>query len=81
MAVLAKHQSSSTENGHVHLKVAQFNHSHTVADIRRFIAASRPGVNSEYRLMTAFPSVALKDEAASLEGAGLLNAVVIQNLT
>ena len=72
---------SLTENGHICLKVVQFNCNHTVADIRRFIAASRPELTSEYSLMTAFPSVALKDNTASLEGAGLLNAVVIQKLT
>lgn len=63
------------------MKVAQFNHSQTVGDVRRFIAASRPDMSTNYSLMTAFPSAALKDESVTLEAAGLLNAVVIQKLS
>ena len=44
------------------LQVAQFNHEHTVSDIRRFIAASRPDMGSNYSLMTAFPSAELSNE-------------------
>mmetsp|Transcript_11446 Transcript_11446/g.32497 ORF Transcript_11446/g.32497 Transcript_11446/m.32497 type:complete len:158 (+) Transcript_11446:658-1131(+) len=57
--------------------VAQFNLSHTVGDIRRFIRASRPDVVGAFRLMTAFPSHELADNSQTIEAAGLKNAVVI----
>ncbi|GMH43946.1 hypothetical protein BSKO_11880 [Bryopsis sp. KO-2023] len=60
--------------------VAQFNHNHTVLDIRRFIAAARPEMGVTYSLLTAFPSANLTDDSATIEGAGLLNAVIIQKL-
>lgn len=60
--------------------MAQFNHEHTVADIRRFIAASRPDMGSNYGLMTAFPSAKIEDDETTLSKAGLLNAVVIQKM-
>lgn len=59
-------------------QVARFNQGHTIADIRRFISASRPDLDTSYTFMTAFPSAELKDESAKLVDAGLLNAVVIQ---
>jgi UBX domain-containing protein 1 len=58
--------------------VARMNHSHTVADIRRFIRASRPDMSTAYQLMTGFPPAAIADESQSLEAAGLLNAVINQ---
>eukprot|EP00775_Hariotina_reticulata_P013724 gene13724-13846_t len=58
--------------------VARMNHSHTVADIRRFIRASRPDMTASYQLMTGFPPAAIADEAQTLEAAGLLNAVISQ---
>ena len=61
-------------------QVAQFNHSHTVADIRRFIAASRPDLPAAYNLMTAFPSAQLTDDSKTISDAGLLNAVIIQKM-
>lgn len=63
-----------------HLQVARFNTSHTVADIRRFICAARPDMPTTYRLVTAFPPAQLDDNAATIAGAGLANAVVIQKL-
>jgi UBX domain-containing protein 1 len=58
--------------------VARFNHTHTLADVRRFVRASRPDMAAPYTLGTAFPPAPLTDEAATLEAAGLLNAVLIQ---
>jgi len=60
--------------------VAQFNHNHTIADIRRFIAASQPDMTAQYGLMTAFPSVHLTEDSKIIVEAGLLNAVIIQKL-
>lgn len=58
--------------------VVEFNLSHTVGDIRRFIRASRPDLPTAYRLLTAFPSAQLEEDAATIADAGLANSVVIQ---
>eukprot|EP00882_Tetradesmus_deserticola_P021094 GHRQ01022824.1.p3 GENE.GHRQ01022824.1~~GHRQ01022824.1.p3 ORF type:complete len:184 (-),score=37.49 GHRQ01022824.1:550-1101(-) len=58
--------------------VARMNHTHTVADIRRFIRASRPDMAGGYTLATGFPPAPISDESQSLEEAGLLNAVINQ---
>jgi UBX domain-containing protein 1 len=60
--------------------VAEFNLAHTVGDVRRFIAAARPGGPAAYRLATAFPPAALEDDSATLQAVGLANAVVVQKL-
>ncbi|KAL3850901.1 hypothetical protein ACJIZ3_012783 [Penstemon smallii] len=61
--------------------VAHFNHHHTIADIRSFIDASRPGGSRSYQLQTVgFPPKVLTDQAQTIEQAGLLNSVVIQKL-
>ncbi len=56
--------------------VARMNASHTVADVRRFIRASRPDLAGPYSLCSGFPPSPITDETATLEGAGLLNAVM-----
>ncbi|KAJ3044200.1 hypothetical protein HDV00_002878 [Rhizophlyctis rosea] len=62
--------------------VAKFNHTHTVADLRQFINASRPGEASRaYILQTTFPVKELSDNNATIKDAGLLNAVVVQRYT
>jgi UBX domain-containing protein 1 len=58
--------------------VARFNHTHTIADVRRFIRASRPDMTAPYTLGTAFPPAPIADEGKTLQEAGLLNAVIIQ---
>eukprot|EP00271_Cylindrocystis_brebissonii_P016126 TRINITY_DN39349_c0_g1_i1.p1 TRINITY_DN39349_c0_g1~~TRINITY_DN39349_c0_g1_i1.p1 ORF type:complete len:458 (-),score=99.21 TRINITY_DN39349_c0_g1_i1:388-1761(-) len=62
--------------------VARFNHTHTVADIRAFIDAARPSggaTPAPYSLqLMGFPPKPLTDLTATLEGAGLLNSVVVQ---
>jgi UBX domain-containing protein 1 len=60
--------------------VARFNLTHTVGDVRRFIRASRPDMPQSYNLITAFPQAQLKDDSATIGGAGLANAVIIQKL-
>ncbi|KAI3456508.1 hypothetical protein Pfo_013171 [Paulownia fortunei] len=61
--------------------VAHFNHHHTIADIRSFIDASRPGGSGSYQLQTVgFPPKILTDLTQTIEQAGLLNSVVIQKL-
>ncbi|OWM83374.1 plant UBX domain-containing protein 4-like [Punica granatum] len=59
--------------------IAQFNHHHTINDVRRFIDASRPGGSRNYQLqMMGFPPKVLTDFDQTIEQAGLANSVVIQ---
>ncbi|XP_052201302.1 plant UBX domain-containing protein 4 [Diospyros lotus] len=59
--------------------IAHFNYHHTVADIRGFIDASRPGGNRTYQLQTVgFPPKPLTDPSQTIEQAGLANSVVVQ---
>ncbi|CAL5410592.1 unnamed protein product [Camellia sinensis] len=59
--------------------IAHFNYHHTVADIRYFIDASRPGGSRTYQLQTVgFPPKPLTDPSQTVEKAGLANSVVIQ---
>ncbi|XP_065008841.1 plant UBX domain-containing protein 3-like [Musa acuminata AAA Group] len=61
--------------------IARFNTQHTVANIRSFIDASRPGAPSSYQLQTVgFPPKQLNDPSKTIEEAGLANSVVIQKL-
>ncbi|KAG0139187.1 hypothetical protein CROQUDRAFT_55075 [Cronartium quercuum f. sp. fusiforme G11] len=59
--------------------VTRLNHTHTVGDIRRQIAASNPSlVTRPYVLQTIFPSRDLIDENQTIKEAGVLGAVVVQ---
>lgn len=59
--------------------VARFNHHHTIADIRAFIDAARPGSATAYQLQAmGFPPKPLNDLTQTIEEAGLVNSVVIQ---
>ncbi|KAH7289815.1 hypothetical protein KP509_30G019800 [Ceratopteris richardii] len=59
--------------------VARFNHHHTIADIRHFIDAARPGPSNNYQLQTmGFPPKVLNDLSQTIQDAGLSNAVIIQ---
>jgi hypothetical protein len=59
--------------------VARFNTKHTVADIPGVIDAARRASFGNYQLQTmGFPPVKLTNLKQTIEGAGLLNAVVIQ---
>ncbi|CAI7743239.1 unnamed protein product, partial [Closterium sp. NIES-53] len=61
--------------------VARFNHSHTVAHIRAFIDAARPGGSGgrRYSLQTmGFPPKRLEDESETIAAAGLINSVIVQ---
>ncbi|KAG8365379.1 hypothetical protein BUALT_Bualt18G0098600 [Buddleja alternifolia] len=61
--------------------VAHFNYHHTIADIRSFIDASRPGGSRTYQLQTVgFPPKVLTDHTQTIEQAGLLNSVVVQKM-
>jgi UBX domain-containing protein 1 len=59
--------------------ICRMNLTHTVLDIRNFINASRPeNPVRPYTIGTTFPNRILDDNSASIEGAGLLNSVVVQ---
>ncbi|XP_065914747.1 NSFL1 cofactor p47-like [Dysidea avara] len=59
---------------------AQFNHTHTVKDIRMYINKSRPDLaGSSYILKTTFPNRELTDETETIAAAKLINAVVVQH--
>ncbi|GER52903.1 CDC48-interacting UBX-domain protein [Striga asiatica] len=61
--------------------VAHFNNHHTIAHVRSFIDASRPGGPRSYQLQAVgFPPKILSDHTQTIEQAGLLNSVVIQKL-
>nr|XP_054757628.1 NSFL1 cofactor p47-like [Lytechinus pictus] len=60
----------------------KFNHSHTIEDIRNFIIASRPQYSGQaFVLLTTFPNNTLSDNSQTIEGAKLMNAVIVQRLT
>ncbi|KAF9478749.1 SEP-domain-containing protein [Pholiota conissans] len=59
--------------------VARMNLTHTVGDIRNFINASRPeNLARAYTIGTTFPNRTLEDDSATIQGAGLVNSVVVQ---
>ncbi|EIE25240.1 ubiquitin-like protein [Coccomyxa subellipsoidea C-169] len=60
-----------------HRLTGTFNVTHTVADIHRYIRSEQPRC-ADKQLMSAYPPKPLTDENATLEQAGLLNAVIIQ---
>ncbi|KAJ1649971.1 NSFL1 cofactor p47, partial [Dispira simplex] len=59
--------------------VAKLNHTHTIADLRRFVLAQRPAdATRPFILQTNFPTKILADESQTLQESNLLNAVVVQ---
>jgi len=61
--------------------VGEFNHNHTVQEVRNYIVSARPQYEtSTFSLMTAYPPRAL-DDAQTLADAGILNSAIIQKLT
>ncbi|KAG2135653.1 hypothetical protein BD769DRAFT_1627081 [Suillus cothurnatus] len=57
----------------------RMNLTHTVGDLRSFINASRPeNLSRPYTIGTTFPNRTLEDDTQTIEGAGLLNSVVVQ---
>ncbi|KAF9530102.1 ubiquitin-related domain-containing protein [Crepidotus variabilis] len=59
--------------------VARMNLTHTVGDIRSFINASRPeNLTRAYSIGTTFPNRTLDDNGATIQGANLVNSVIVQ---
>lgn len=59
--------------------VANLNEDHTVGDLRRFVRASRPGVE-RFKLASSFPRKVLDDDSQTIKDAQLKGAVVNQTL-
>merc|ERR1712226_360727 len=61
-------------------RVQKFNHTHTVGDIRLFVA-QQPGYEAvTFQLQTNFPNKTLTDDSQTLQEAQLLNATIMQKL-
>ncbi|XP_071796096.1 NSFL1 cofactor p47-like [Asterias amurensis] len=61
--------------------VSKFNHTHTVADVRRYIITAHAHyANQAFALLTTFPNKELTDDSQTLADAKLLNAVIVQRL-
>ncbi|XP_041971560.1 NSFL1 cofactor p47 [Aricia agestis] len=59
----------------------RFNHTHTVGDLHAFVSRAEPLYQLRpFVLLTAFPSVELADQTATLASANLLNTTVLQRL-
>lgn len=60
---------------------ARFNLTHTIEDIRHFIATARPEYsNRTFMLLTTFPNKELANPADTIQQAGLQNAAILQRL-
>ncbi|XP_056646168.1 NSFL1 cofactor p47-like [Diorhabda sublineata] len=60
--------------------VAQFNHEHTVAEIRAYIQVARPEYqNQPFNLMSSYPPKIL-DDTQTIADAALLNSAIMQKL-
>lgn len=52
-----------------------------ILDVRDFIVQSRPEfANLDFILITSFPSKELTDESLTLQEAGIINTVILQQL-
>lgn len=61
--------------------VGQFNHDHTLGQVRAYIIAARPQYETHtFSLLSTYPSRELKD-SETLAEAGLLNSAIMQKLT
>ncbi|XP_001601197.1 NSFL1 cofactor p47 [Nasonia vitripennis] len=60
---------------------AQFNLSHTIGDVRRYITTMRPQYAlREFSLQTTFPTKELTEENKTIEEANLQNSAIMQRL-
>lgn len=60
--------------------VARFNTGHTLAHVRAFIDTLRPGTGAKGALLSGTPPLRLAENGDTLAQAGLIGAVVIQQL-
>lgn len=61
--------------------IVKLNHSHTVSDLRSYINTARPQYSGvTYSLLTTFPNKEITDDSATISGAGLVGAAVLQRL-
>lgn len=61
--------------------VGNFNHNHTIGDIRRYINASSPQYRDRgYILISTFPRKEFTNNDETIEQCGLINSVIMQHL-
>lgn len=61
--------------------LGQFNHEHTIGQVRSYIIAARPQYETRsFALLSTFPSRELQD-TQTLSEAGVLNSAIMQRLT
>ncbi|KAM4689596.1 UBX domain-containing protein 2B [Discoglossus pictus] len=61
--------------------IQRFNLTHRIIDIRQFILLCRPEfAQSDFVLVTTFPSIEITDESQTLEEADIVNTVLLQRL-
>lgn len=61
--------------------IQRFNSTHRILDVRDFIVQSRPEFATlDFILVTSFPSKELTDESLTLQEAGIVNTVILQQL-
>ena len=60
-------------------EVVEFNLGHTVGDIHSYVMQAAP-VDGSYQLVSGFPPAALEDPSATIEGAGLKGAAIVQKI-
>jgi len=59
--------------------VVKLNHTHTVGDLRSYIATARPQYSgAPFTLLTTFPSKELTEDSVTIADGQLLNAAVLQ---
>jgi len=80
---LVVNESEPTTNIRIRLStgktvVQQFNKSHLVADLRKFIARESGREPGEFNIMMSYPRKTLTEDNVGLEEAGLLGSQVIQ---
>lgn len=60
--------------------IGQFNHNHTIGEVRSFIIAARPQYETRpFALLSSYPSKELND-SQTIEDAGILNSAIMQKL-
>ncbi|XP_044746083.1 NSFL1 cofactor p47-like [Coccinella septempunctata] len=60
--------------------VAQFNHTHTVGEIRSYILAARPQYATQsFDLLSSYPSKVLED-SQTIKEAGIVNSAIMQKM-
>lgn len=61
--------------------LGQFNHGHTIGQVRSYIINARPQYETrEFVLLSAYPTKELEDDGQTIKDAGILNSAIMQKL-